>query len=217
MKHLITLDVEQGTPEWMAGRVGIPTASNFDRILTASCKPSAQADEYLFELVAEWVHGDQKFFYITPAMQTGIDREPEARAAYEFITGEKVKTTGIIYQDESRLVGCSPDGLLKKKGLEIKCPEPVTHLSYLLQGVCPKKYLPQVQGSMWVSGCKQWDFMSYHPDYESLIITVDADPVWQTALYKALPEFITKMKKERRKPLAAAMRKGRLAGAKHRR
>ncbi len=213
MKHLVTLDVEQGTPEWDVGRIGIPTSSNFDRLLTASCKPSAQADDYLYELMGEWIHGEKKFVKPTFWMEQGINMEEEARAAYEFITGNKVSTTGVVYQDESRLVGCSPDGLMSKKGLEIKCPSPIIHLAYLLQGVIPKKYQPQVQGSMWVTGYNRWDFMSYHPNYEPLIITVEADPQWQSALYTTIPLFIAKIKKERRNPVAVAMRKRRLASA----
>jgi hypothetical protein len=31
---MIILDLEQGTPEWLQARLGIPTASNFGNIIT---------------------------------------------------------------------------------------------------------------------------------------------------------------------------------------
>ena len=46
---MIILDMEQGTEEWLQARMGIPTASAFDRIFTASFKPSAQSNAYTHE------------------------------------------------------------------------------------------------------------------------------------------------------------------------
>ena len=38
---LITLDCEQGSEEWLAARLGIPTATGFENIVTATGKKSA--------------------------------------------------------------------------------------------------------------------------------------------------------------------------------
>ena len=55
---MIRLDVEQGYAEWVAARLGIPTASCFDKIITPkTMKPSASADKYAWELIAERVLG----------------------------------------------------------------------------------------------------------------------------------------------------------------
>jgi hypothetical protein len=39
---MITHDVTQGSPEWLEARLGIPTASEFDKIITPTGKPSTQ-------------------------------------------------------------------------------------------------------------------------------------------------------------------------------
>jgi hypothetical protein len=50
------LDVEQGSVEWQMARLGIPTASNFDKIITPkTMKPSASAEKYAWALIAEQI------------------------------------------------------------------------------------------------------------------------------------------------------------------
>jgi len=72
--------------------------------------------------------------------------------------------------------GASPDGLIGEDGLlEIKCPLAHTHVGYLREGVLPPKYIPQVQGQLWVTG-RQWcDFVSYHPELKIMIVRVERD------------------------------------------
>lgn len=198
------VNVEQGSPEWFAARTGVASASNFDRVVTASGKASTQADAYLYELTAEWITGEKISIRPSYWMERGTNMEPQARAHYKFITGNQVEEVGFVYKSKLKTVGCSPDGLVHKpllapkKGLEIKCPAPITHVSYLLQGVCPKQYLPQVQGSMWVTGLNQWDFMSFHPDYEPLVVTIDRDPVWMEAFDKIVVPFVDQIRVLRR-------------------
>jgi len=221
---MIKVDCEQGTDEWFAAKVGVASASGFDRLVTASKKPSSQANDYLYELTAEWVTGEKKFIRPSYWMERGVEMEPEARDAYEFIMGVDVEQIGFIYKDKSKLIGCSPDGLIKRhknangetrqaKGLEIKCPAPITHVSYLLQGVCPKAYMAQVQGSMWITGLKQWEFMSYHPEYESFIIRVDADESFQKALDSIIPGFVEQLRESRELPKVIELRGDRLERA----
>ena len=53
-----THHVKQGTRDWYMLRLGKPTASCFDRIITPKTgKASAQQDWYLFDLLAERVMG----------------------------------------------------------------------------------------------------------------------------------------------------------------
>jgi len=54
---MITLDIEQGTEEWSKARLGIPTASCFDKLVTTKGEPSKQAQKYMWQLAAEKITG----------------------------------------------------------------------------------------------------------------------------------------------------------------
>lgn len=193
MNPFIIEDLCQGTEEWFAARKGIPTASCFHRIITpGKLIESAQATTYAIELVAEKY--EQLDQYSNQHMTNGIDREQCAREAYQFITGNDLKEVGIVYSDESKSVGCSPDGLIGKEGgLEIKCPKLTTHINYILSGVLPNQYRLQVQGALWVTGRSWWDFMSYHPSARPFLVRVEVDKNVHEALEKSIPEFIKKV------------------------
>lgn len=167
MKDLILLNCEQGSEAWSQARLGIPTASQFDRIVTASGTTSKQATGYLAELLAEHISGEAATIPPTADMQRGTELEPAARACYELETGHDVAQVGGVYLDESRTVMASPDGLIAgmRRGLEIKCPKLATHIRYILEDALPTQYVLQVQGGMWVTGYDEWDFVSYCPDY----------------------------------------------------
>lgn len=167
---MIILTDEQGSPEWLASRLGRPSASNFGRLVTGSGKPSSSAESYINEMIAERLTGRSKPFYTNEHMERGNALEPEAREAYEFITDFEVVETGFILHDSEEF-GCSPDGLVAEQGgLEIKCPSDSVHVSYLRAGKVPAKYYQQVQGCLWVTGREWWDFMSYHPEMPHLLV-----------------------------------------------
>lgn len=183
---MITLEIKQGTEEWFKARCGIPTASNFDSIITTKGEPSKQREKYLHQLVAERVTGRAVEGYKNLAMERGQELESEARSLYEIINDVTVKQVGIAYKDDSCKVGCSPDGLVSDDGcLEIKCPEAHTHVGYLLAGVLPTNYFQQVQGQLYVTGRSWVDFMSYYPGLKPLIVRVERNE-----------EFIAKLNKE---------------------
>lgn len=192
---------EQGSEEWLHARLGIPTASEFGKIMTPTGRSSSQAMPYQNLLVAEWLLGypqDQESFGF---MEYGKETEEQARDTYEFMTGNEPVPVGFVYKDEERVVGCSPDSLLanRRRGLEIKCPQPHVHISYMLAESCPLKYLPQVQGCMYVTGYDEWDFMSYHPDFPPLIVTVKRDREYIRQLSSFMEKFINGMFVKRKK------------------
>ena len=173
---MIILDHEQGTEEWLAARLGKPSASMFSKLITATGKPSSSADGYINQLIAERLRGQSEPFYVTEWMARGTELEPEAREAYEFISGNDVIETGFIL-DTSFEYGCSPDGLITDEGgLEIKCPAPQTMVSYLRDNqVGVKKYWQQIQGCMWISQREWWDFFAYHPEMPHVLVRVERD------------------------------------------
>jgi len=187
---MLRLDIEQGTNEWFQAKLGIPSSSNFDKILTpATGKPSAQAKNYMYRLAGERITGIPVETYQNATIQRGVELELEARSAFEFIEDQAVELVGICFPDEKRKFCCSPDGLFDNTGLEIKCPLLHTHVGYLLAGKLPTDYIPQVQGSMLVTGAPFWWFMSYYPGMDSLIIKVKRDVEYLIKLKVALDTF----------------------------
>ena len=212
---MIVVPGEQGTEGWHQMRLGIPTASCFDRIITASGGASSQAEQYMAECVAEWITGQPASDWQgNTDTERGHLFEDDARATYEWETEQKVEQVAFCYRDESKLVGFSPDGLIKRKtysgGVEIKCPRATIHVAYLVLGQCPKKYLPQIQGTMWIADLPWWDFVSYHQDYDPLIVRVERDEKFSKAFDKHIPLFIEQMLEKRSNPKFIEMREMRL-------
>lgn len=172
---MIHHDVVQGTEAWLQLRAGIPTASQFHKILTPKTrKLSAQADDYLYKLVAERVLGryleETRSFYWA---ERGKELEDQARAFYEAQKGVDTTVIGFVTNDD-RTVGASPDRLVGEDGLlEIKCPSPQVHMSYLLDEPVSADYWLQVQGQLWVAEREWCDVVSYHPELSGIIIRVE--------------------------------------------
>jgi hypothetical protein len=194
---MIISPYEQGTPEWLAARLGKPSASLFSRVITMTGKPSASADGYINQLLGERLTGKSEPHYTSEAMILGTEREPLARADYEFISGNKVNEVGFIL-DDSESYGCSPDGLIGEDGgLEIKCPAQTTQAGYWRDkqsGV--KKYYQQIQGCMWVTDRKWWDFFSYHPDMPHVLVRVERNEEYIEKLSEQVLLATTTIEKE---------------------
>ena len=184
------IECEQGTPEWLQARLGVPSASSYSKLVTTTGKSSAQAEAYINQLVAERITGEATVFHVTEPMARGVELEPEARFRYEMETGNLVRQVGFLMHDTLQ-AGASPDGLVGENGgLEIKCPSPATHVEYLRDGNLPSKYIQQVQGCLWISGRDWWDFLSYHPKMEPLIVRVFRDEEFIKALECAVIEAV---------------------------
>jgi hypothetical protein len=180
------LEGSQGTPEWWEAKKGIPSASNFDRILTAkTLKPSAQQDDFICELIADTICQLPNYFteqgkpVNSYAIQAGIDREPAARRWFELEANLTVRQVMLCKSDDERFA-CSPDGLVTHDGqivggLELKCPLPKTHVQYLMGNGLPAEYRAQVHGSLIVTGLPLWFFMSYTPPLPPLLVKVEPD------------------------------------------
>jgi putative phage-type endonuclease len=185
--------MEQKTEEWFAARLGKVTASKVSAVLAK--RDSATRADYLTDLVLERLTGKQQEFYQNEAMQWGTDTEPQARMAYEAFKGVLVDEMGFIDHPSIQYFGCSPDGLVDKDGLvEIKCPNSKTHLSTLLNGKIPTKYIPQVQTQMAVMN-RQWcDFVSFDPrlpeDLQLFVVRVNRDDEYIAKLEEEVVVFL---------------------------
>lgn len=191
---LTTLECDQGSEEWLAARLGIPTGTGIKNIVTAGGKKSDGWVKYLAELVAESIEGATGG-YKSAAMMRGNELEARARMAYEFETGNDVIQVGGVYLNDKKELMISPDGLIPnlRKGLEIKCPEMKTHIRYLLEGSVPNDYIIQVQSALWVTGYDTWDFVSYCPEYQKqtlFIYTAERNQKLMKAFDEHIPNFI---------------------------
>ena len=187
------IDCVQGTPEWFAIRCGIPTASNFDKIITTKGDPSKQRTKYLWQLAGEYVAGKSDETYQNAAMIRGVEIEPEARTYYEITNGVEVEKVGFCLAEGG--YGASPDSFVGNDGgLEIKCPMISTHVGYLLDGTLPTDYFQQVQGNLLVTGRVWWDFCSYYPNIKPFVIRARRDEVFIKKLSIELEIFVQELK-----------------------
>jgi putative phage-type endonuclease len=155
----------QGSPEWIAARVGSLGASRLHEALARTKTGyGASRANLLAELACERLTGVPAEKYVNAAMQNGIALEPEARAAYAWYCDADVVEVGLIKHPTIANSHASPDGLVGEDGLvEIKAPQPATHLATLLGEAIPRKYLLQMAWQMASSG-RQWcDFVSWCP------------------------------------------------------
>lgn len=186
-------EFEQYSLDWWAARRGIPTASEFDKILTpATMKLSKQADPYIYQLVGEKLSTNYPPVGMieTPEMTHGRITEAEARAWYEFDRSTEVQQVGFCLSDCGNY-GCSPDGLTEDGGIEIKCPLPKTHIDWLLGGQLPTEHKAQIHGSLLVTGRSHWDFVSYCQGLPTLVIRTVPDE-YTEALRVAMVGFMAR-------------------------
>jgi len=189
-------EIEQGTPEWFAARLGKATGSRIaDIIAKTKTGYSTSRANYAAQLVCERLTGKVAESFINAAMQWGTETEPLARAAYEVKTGEMVDQVGFVDHPSIENSGASPDGLVGLFGmLEIKCPNTATHIETLLSQQVPTKYITQMQWQMACAG-RQWcDFVSFDPrmpeNLQLFIKRVEYDPPYVAMLEKEVIQFL---------------------------
>jgi putative phage-type endonuclease len=194
-------DIEQGSPEWFAARLGRVTASRVsDVVAKTKTGWGASRQNYLAQLVAERLTGETADSYTNAAMQWGIDTEPQARAAYEFLRDADVTEIGFAIHPTIPMAGASPDGLIGDDGLiEIKCPNTATHINTLRTDSIPAKYTTQMLFQMACTG-RQWcDFASFDPrmpaDLQLFVRRFQRDDKQVEILESAVDEFLTEVDK----------------------
>jgi len=156
-------DCEQGSPEWFAARLGIPTASEFATVM-AHGKAGAESKTrktYMLKLAGEILTGQPQEAYTNAHLERGKVMEPEARELYGFVNDAELQQVGFIRNGET---GCSPDSLIGTNGmLEIKTALPHIHIDALLKGEFPLEHKAQCQGALWVAEREWIDIAVYWP------------------------------------------------------
>lgn len=186
---MIRLDVEQGSPEWFASRIGVVTASRFSDIVTEkTLKLSSSCTRYAHELIASEILGYDVQSATSGFMARGTALEQSAVDFYEIHHDMDTEKVGFILRDDKR-VGCSPDRLVGNDGLlEIKCPSAAVHIGYLLNESIG--YRLQVQGQLWITGREWCDTLSYNPDLPSAIVREERDEKYIAQMAEVIEQFI---------------------------
>ena len=199
---MIVLECEQGSVAWKEARMGIPTASEFKRIITPTGKLSAQRDGYLAELIVEFVTGEPYSDFESDEMKAGRIMEPEAVAHYALVRDATPEKVGFCYKDATKAVGASPDALVGDDGLlEAKCPQLKTLVLWEHRGILPADHVTQVQGQLWVTGRDWCDFLAYSAIFPPLLVRAYPDPKMHAAFDSHLPTFLEELEaaKERQR------------------
>lgn len=191
---MIEHDAPQNSPEWLAARLGLPTASRATSLVTPkTLAPSAQLGPYADRLALALYRGTPGTdFTNARATERGHRWEPQARAAYAWLADVDVRRPGFC-TDDRRRYGASPDGLIGDAGgLETKCPEDAEYIRVLMHverhGRAPAEYLPQVHMQMLVTERAWWDLVFWHPDMpeEPVIVRVRRERAWDRRLIRRI-------------------------------
>jgi putative phage-type endonuclease len=191
--------IEQGSPEWFAQRLGKATASRIaDVIAKTKTGYSTSRANYAAELVCERLTGASAERFTNAAMAWGTEKEPEARASYEFMRSVDVRAAEFVPHPHIAMAGASPDGYVGDTGLiEIKCPISATHIETLLSGKIADKYIVQMQWQMACTGAAWCDFVSYDPrlpaHLQMFIKRVPADSARIGELEAEVKSFLTEV------------------------
>ncbi len=191
--------MQQQSDEWFAARLGKVTASRVsDLMATTKSGYSTSLANYMAELICERLTGQREESYTNGAMQWGTEKEPQARASYEFLQNATVLECGFVDHHSIPMFGASPDGLIGDDGLvEIKCPNTATHIEFLLTGCVPSKYVLQMQTQMACAGRKWCDFVSFDPrlpdDMQMFVKRVLFDQLAVSDIQDATVKFLAEL------------------------
>lgn len=188
----IFAELEQGSPEWLAARCGIVTASVVGQLVTPTLKTANNDTSrgLTATLVAERITGHVEPAQVSQAMMRGTLDEPFARDAYSEHHAP-VDQVGFMVRDFGKYkIGYSPDGLVSNDGLiEIKSRAQKKHLQTILADEVPTENMAQIQAGLLVSGRAWCDYVSFCSGMPLWTKRVYQTVSWQIAIKEAVEAF----------------------------
>ena len=196
---MIVHNFEQGSEAWHQIKLGRFSGTTFKNL--QSTKSTASYQDAIMNVVAQILTGEKEETFFNDTMQRGIDLEPEGAEIYESIFDVETQEVGFCEPDEDieyhDYVGVSPDRLVGKEGgLEIKCPKANTFFKYIKSNKLPSEYRWQVQGCLFITGRKWWDFMAYYPGLKPFIIRVYPDIEMHDKIDQEIKIAVEEVKKQ---------------------
>lgn len=184
----MTLEIfncEQGSDEWFACRLGIPTASNFKTVMARGEGKTRKT--LMFKLAGEIITGRPAENYKSEDMERGNLMEAEAREWYAFTREAELTRVGFCRLDR---MGCSPDSFANADGgLEVKTAFPHILIEHLFRSDVPPEHVAQVQGTLMITGRDWWDVMIYWPDITPPVFRALPDRAYQANLKGEIDRF----------------------------
>lgn len=178
-------EAKQRSEEWFKQRKGRVTGSAVGAILNLS--PWAKRNDIMRNMVRQ-AHGIDTFTS-NVATEYGTTMEPQAQAAYEIVTGNKVEEAYFVtYAD---WLGASPDGYVMETGLlEIKCPYGLRNdVQPEFKSIDDQPYYyAQMQIQMYCTKREWCHFYQWNP-YGSKLEVVVKDEDWLSGALPILKAF----------------------------
>lgn len=185
--HII--DCEQGSPDWFAARMGIPTSSEFKTIVGVKkdARDKVTRQIYMRKLAGELLTGQPMENWSNDHMERGREMEAQARDLYAFTYDCEPEVVGFIRNGQT---GCSPDSLISNNGgLEIKSALAHIQIDRLERDELPSEHRLQVHGNIWLAEREWWDFASYCPRLPLFVKRVYRDETIIKELSVAIDQF----------------------------
>lgn len=182
---------EQGSPEWYAARMGIPTASRFATVLASGKDGGASATrkDYMYELASEIITNKHEEGYTNAHMERGTEMEDEAREHYSFMTNYVCERVGFVL-DRAKRAGGSPDSFVGKDGIvEIKTMIPKLLIPLTRRDEFPPAYKAQCQGNLWLAKREWVDIAVYWPRMKLFIKRAHRDEAYIAKLAAEVDRF----------------------------
>lgn len=176
---------DQGTDEWFAARMGIPTASQFATVMAKG--EGKTRTTYLHKLAGEILTGEPMDSFSNAHTDRGHEMEPAARALYAMMMDTDPELIGFVRTGRA---GASPDALVGARGLlEIKTKLPHLQIELLMSGKMPAAHRKQVQGQLWIAERDWCDFVSYWPGLPLFVVREHRDEKLIAEISDAVDRF----------------------------
>lgn len=187
LERRILDNLEQGSPEWLQARSGIPTASEAACLLVKGKTVKGVAPPHGFgtgaltyarQIAGEIILGGPLPSYQSKAMELGSEYEATLRDEYAFLVDAEVTEVGMVQviKDGRPIAGYSPDGFVGEDGLqEIKTRSPEKLIALMLGGPIPQDEYVQGQFGLWSSERRWIDHVAGYPGMPTHIRRIERD------------------------------------------
>lgn len=190
-------EVAQGSPEWLAMKMGVISASNADKVVAK--RDSAGRATYMASLISQICSCVIPEEMSYKAMEHGKLYEPAARDALSVALGfVGIKELPFMYMDDSLRVGVSPDGVFDKTIVEIKCPHNGENfIKFAAFADNKKEWRWQAQFQLFAGNADEHIFCQFDPRMilcnNLHHVKTERNEADQATLADAIPQFISDM------------------------